>query len=221
MYQFFIAIGLILGVVVDDGSHTRTDTGSFRIPMAIQLVFPMILVPTLLFLAPESPRWLLGRGKVDPAKKALGRLYGKRVDNNKLDEQLSAMQNSVSQEQAQESSWRSIFSWGPEGRKAYLACGMQGLSMCQIREPLSLTLKSSLVTSIRHQLHRQLRCSILCRRWNRQPVLDQHWPLPHHAARHLHQPIWYRKVWTSTNDVTFRLTRCSCTASHGRVCTCA
>jgi MFS transporter, SP family, sugar:H+ symporter len=128
MYQFFIAIGLILGVVVDDGSHKRTDTGSFRIPMAIQLVFPMILVPTLLFLAPESPRWLLGKGKVDPAKKALGRLYGKHVDNNKLDEQLSAMQNSVSQEQAQESSWRSIFSWGPEGRKAYLACSMQAWS---------------------------------------------------------------------------------------------
>lgn len=127
MYQFFIAIGLVLGVCVDYGTHTRTDTGSFRIPMAMQLLIPLILIPSLLFLAPESPRWLAVKGQINRARHSLGQLYGK-ADADELDRNLAAIQYSVSQEVSQSSGWKAIFSWGPEGRKAYLACAMQAWS---------------------------------------------------------------------------------------------
>jgi hypothetical protein len=35
-----------------------------------------------LFFIPESPRWYVARGKIDQAKKALGRLNGKVKDYN-------------------------------------------------------------------------------------------------------------------------------------------
>jgi SP family sugar:H+ symporter-like MFS transporter len=56
MYQYIIGLGLILGVIVDNSTKGRSDTGAYRIPMAVQLLFPIILVSGLLMFAPESPR---------------------------------------------------------------------------------------------------------------------------------------------------------------------
>ena len=56
MYQYVIGLGLILGVIVDNSKKDRKDTGAFRIPMAAQLIFPIILICGLLLFAPESPR---------------------------------------------------------------------------------------------------------------------------------------------------------------------
>lgn len=54
-YQFCITIGLLLAAVVDNATKDRMDSGSYRIPMAIQWIFASILGLEL-FLLPESPR---------------------------------------------------------------------------------------------------------------------------------------------------------------------
>jgi MFS family permease len=51
-YQFCITIGLLLAAVIDNSTMNRLDSGSYRIPIAIQFAWALIL-GTGLFLLPE------------------------------------------------------------------------------------------------------------------------------------------------------------------------
>lgn len=126
LYQQCIGLGLLLGIIVDYSTKNRADYGSFRIPMTVQLIFPIILVPTLLFLAPESPRWLVEKGKHAQARAALARLNNNNPDS--VNREMSAIQSAVGlEERDKTASWLDLFKWGPEGRKAYLGFALQAL----------------------------------------------------------------------------------------------
>lgn len=51
----------------------------WRFPLALQLIFPIIVVSVLPFL-PESPRWLLLQDRHEEALNVIARLMGKNVD---------------------------------------------------------------------------------------------------------------------------------------------
>ena len=125
MYQFNIGIGLILGVCVDYATKDRTDTGAFRIPMAVQYIFPIILSSGLLLFCPESPRWLAAKNRTEDCAKALRRLKGPSANVQKDVEVIvqTLHQESLADEG---SSWMSIFRSRVELRKAYLGCALQG-----------------------------------------------------------------------------------------------
>lgn len=72
-YQFCITIGLLLASCVDYGTQNRMDTGSYRIPIAIQMAWALILAGGLFFL-PESPRYYVKKGNLEMASKVLMRL---------------------------------------------------------------------------------------------------------------------------------------------------
>lgn len=72
-YQLAITIGLLLAAIVDYATKDRQDTGSYRIPIAVQFAWAIILVAGLLVL-PETPRYLIKKGKPDQAAKSLSRL---------------------------------------------------------------------------------------------------------------------------------------------------
>lgn len=57
----------------------RTDSRT-RIPIALQWMFPTPLA-ILLFIAPESPWWLVRKGRLAQAEKAVKRLAGKSNEN--------------------------------------------------------------------------------------------------------------------------------------------
>lgn len=126
MYQFNVGIGLLLGVIVDNATKDRNDSGSYRIPMAVQLIFPIVLVPGLVFLTPESPRWLLTKGRVEEARVSLQRLHGNRPEL--IEEDIEYIVRTIEEEQRHDSSWRELLTWGPEGRKAYIGMALQGNS---------------------------------------------------------------------------------------------
>ncbi|EEA26287.1 sugar transporter, putative [Talaromyces marneffei ATCC 18224] len=123
MYQFNVGIGLLLGVIVDNATKDRNDSGSYRIPMAVQLIFPIVLVPGLVFLTPESPRWLLTKGRVEEARVSLQRLHGNRPEL--IEEDIEYIVRTIEEEQRHDSSWRELLTWGPEGRKAYIGMALQ------------------------------------------------------------------------------------------------
>jgi SP family sugar:H+ symporter-like MFS transporter len=119
-------MGLLLGIIVDQQTSTRRDTGAYRIPMAVQFVFPIILVPGLLLFAPESPRWLLEKNKDAKATRALRKLIGPNHEDEIILE-TESIQQTIETYEYGSSSWESVFKWGPEGRKAYLGASLQGM----------------------------------------------------------------------------------------------
>ena len=76
-YQLAITLGLFIAAIVNNGTKDRNDSGSYRIPVAIQFAWAIILVGGLLML-PETPRWLIMKGKQDKAARAFSRL--RRLD---------------------------------------------------------------------------------------------------------------------------------------------
>lgn len=74
-------IGQLIGIGVIMGMLDRDDEWAYRIPYALQWMWPLPLIAGIAF-APESPWWLVRRGRIDDAKHALLRLTSKRVQND-------------------------------------------------------------------------------------------------------------------------------------------
>jgi sugar porter (SP) family MFS transporter len=87
-YQFCITIGLLLASCVDYATESRTDTGSYRIPISIQFAWGLILGTGLFFL-PESPRYLVKRNEPEKARTVLARLRGQPSDSEYIESELA------------------------------------------------------------------------------------------------------------------------------------
>ncbi|WWC60650.1 uncharacterized protein I303_103224 [Kwoniella dejecticola CBS 10117] len=122
-WQLMLAIGQVIGACVGLGSHTRSDTSSWRIPIAINLVW-VVLLFGVLFIVPESPRWLLYRGKEAKAERALKKIHaGSEYQDSLVQEQLAII-NKSREEEAQASSSKSRWSdlWrNPVERRKFIA----------------------------------------------------------------------------------------------------
>ncbi|KIW20214.1 hypothetical protein PV08_00789 [Exophiala spinifera] len=71
--NFCWGLGQTVGIGVIRSLVDRQDQWSYRIPYALQWMWPVPLFIGILF-APESPWWLVRKGRVDDAKKSLLRL---------------------------------------------------------------------------------------------------------------------------------------------------
>jgi SP family sugar:H+ symporter-like MFS transporter len=87
-YQLAITIGLLLAAIVDNSTKHRNDTGSYRIPIAIQFAWAIILFVGCIFL-PETPRYLIKKGRPDRAAKSLSQLRRLDVEHPALLEELA------------------------------------------------------------------------------------------------------------------------------------
>lgn len=70
-------MGQLIGSGVLRSVVTRTDQWAYRIPFAVQWIWPVPIIIGVLF-APESPWWLVRRGRTEDAKKALLSLTSKK-----------------------------------------------------------------------------------------------------------------------------------------------
>jgi hypothetical protein len=76
-----------LAAVVDNSSHERDDTGSYRIPIAVQFAWAIVLIVGM-FLLPETPRYLIRSDKPDQAAVSLGMLRSLPADHPAVQEEL-------------------------------------------------------------------------------------------------------------------------------------
>ena len=87
-YQLAITIGLLLAAIVNNSTGGRDDTGSYRIPVAVQFAWAIVLIVGMLVL-PETPRFHVKKGRNEKAAKSLSRLRRLDVDHPALVEELS------------------------------------------------------------------------------------------------------------------------------------
>ncbi|KAK3683118.1 hypothetical protein LTR37_020556 [Vermiconidia calcicola] len=129
-YQFAITIGIMLASCVGYATHKRTDTGAFRIPIAVQFLWALILAGGLCLL-PESPRYYVKKGRLDLAIRALSRVRGQPMDSDWLQDELAEIQaNYEYEQQVGEVGWLGCFSGGITNRnsnirKVFIGTGLQ------------------------------------------------------------------------------------------------
>ncbi|KAF9498653.1 general substrate transporter [Pleurotus eryngii] len=83
LYNTFYYTGSILctGITIATG---RTDgTASWRVPLGIQIA-PAVILTTMSFVLPESPRWLISQGRNDEARRILAKYHGNGDPNAPL-----------------------------------------------------------------------------------------------------------------------------------------
>jgi SP family sugar:H+ symporter-like MFS transporter len=126
-YQLAITIGLLLASVVDNACKDKTNSASYRIPIAIQFAWAIILGTGLIFL-PETPRYLIKIGKDEKAAKSLSRLRRLHIDNPYLIDELAEIKANYEHELSMgESSYRQFLTWHTLGKRLMTGCLLQSL----------------------------------------------------------------------------------------------
>ncbi|CAK5274826.1 unnamed protein product [Mycena citricolor] len=70
LYQFAITIGALLAAIVSNATKNRADHNAWRIPIALQFAWALILSGGMAML-PESPRYLMYKNRVPEARKSM------------------------------------------------------------------------------------------------------------------------------------------------------
>jgi len=134
-YQFCITIGILLANCVVYATQNRLDTGSYRIPIAVQFLWAIILGTGLVFL-PESPRYFVAKGNIEKAAKALAKVRGQPIDSDYIQDELAEIianheyEMQVIPQTSYLGSWANCFKGGiADGssnlRRTLLGIGMQ------------------------------------------------------------------------------------------------
>merc|ERR1711964_61858 len=74
-YQLFITIGILLANLINFGTESISNTGSWRIPIGISFAWALILAFGIL-LFPETPRFDFRNGNIDKARKNIAKFHG-------------------------------------------------------------------------------------------------------------------------------------------------
>lgn len=127
-YQFAITIGLLLAAIVNQASHNRKDSGSYRIPIAVQFLWSLILGIGMFFL-PETPRFWVSKDDYEKAKKSLVSLRKLPIDHPDLIEEFEDIRAAHEFEMSVgKATWGNVFS--PKNRqlsRLFMGVTIQGL----------------------------------------------------------------------------------------------
>src|ERR1700724_1498243 len=91
LYAMVIVIAVTLSTVITRFTNTYTNRLCYQIPLAVMMVMPAIMFVLVQF-CPESPRWLIARGRDEQAKQALNRLRGSAYSRVEIAEEFAGMQ---------------------------------------------------------------------------------------------------------------------------------
>lgn len=83
-----ITIGILLATCVVYATQNRLDSGLYRIQIAIQFAWAIIIATGLFFL-PESPRYFVKKGRLEQAAKALSSVRGQPIDSEYIQDELA------------------------------------------------------------------------------------------------------------------------------------
>jgi len=138
-YQFCITVGILLASIVVYATEKREDTGQYRIPIALQLAWGIILA-TGLFLLPESPRYFVKRGMLERARRSLSILRGQPENSDYVEFELAEIvanaeyERSITPSDSYFSSWANCFSGSLWKSKSNLRRTILGTSIQMMQQ---------------------------------------------------------------------------------------
>ncbi|KXS18310.1 general substrate transporter [Gonapodya prolifera JEL478] len=97
MQQLMITIGIMLANIINailTSVIANDENRLWRLAMGIQLI-PAVILLGLFFILPESPRFLISRGKVDEASAIVARLNGESKDGQVVQTLVTEIQESI------------------------------------------------------------------------------------------------------------------------------
>jgi SP family general alpha glucoside:H+ symporter-like MFS transporter len=94
------AFGQLLAAGVLQGFAEGTDERAYRIPFAIQWIFPLPIF-AIIWFCPESPWWLVRKGRMDEARRAIRNLTSKNSPTS-ADETIALIQHTIRIEEESE-----------------------------------------------------------------------------------------------------------------------
>jgi SP family sugar:H+ symporter-like MFS transporter len=111
-YQLFITIGILIAYLINFGTETISNTASWRIPMGIGYLFPMVLGFGIL-LFPETPRFHYSIGKIDHARTSIAKFHGVGENHKVVHQQMAELQEKLeAEESGGDHPWYEVFT-GP------------------------------------------------------------------------------------------------------------
>lgn len=115
-----------MAAIVNNATKDRYDSGSYRIPVAVQFAWAIILVVGMLIL-PETPRFLIKKDKHEAATKSLARLRRLDINHPALVEELAEIQANHEYEMSVgQASFLEILR-GTLGKRLATGCAVQAL----------------------------------------------------------------------------------------------
>ncbi|RDL31906.1 General substrate transporter [Venustampulla echinocandica] len=126
-YQLAITIGLLLASIVNNATKNRADTGSYRIPVAVQFAWAIILVGGMLFL-PETPRYLIKCGQPEKAAESLGRLRRLDVSHVAIQQELNEIDANLRYELSLGKATYIDSFKGTDGKRLATGCALTALA---------------------------------------------------------------------------------------------
>ena len=118
-----------IGTSITLGCSKFNDDLQWRVPLVIQL-FPCVVMVSLLWILPESPRWLLIRNKKNKARESLRRYMGHNLDpeDNGVINELNSIEGSIIEERSSKTSFTDILFFRDRYKtmkRLLLGCGLQ------------------------------------------------------------------------------------------------
>ncbi|KAK1070697.1 hypothetical protein LTR12_000085 [Friedmanniomyces endolithicus] len=121
MLQMFWAIGSIIVGGVTFRYNTITTEEAYKIPIALQWLFPTPLA-ILVFCAPESPWWLVRKGRLEQAARSVERLGRKSQVN--ASESVAMMRRVIEMEKTVKAPSHLELFKGTDLRRTLIVCGV-------------------------------------------------------------------------------------------------
>lgn len=103
LFSEWVTIGSIVGAAVTNVTSKMLSKGSYQIPLGIQFIVPALLAVGLFFV-PESPRYLVNKGKLEEGRKALEVLRSDSLSEEQFELEWVEMVKGIEEEKKSASS---------------------------------------------------------------------------------------------------------------------
>ncbi|GAA94684.1 uncharacterized protein L969DRAFT_87595 [Mixia osmundae IAM 14324] len=118
MFQLFVTLGILIAYCICIGTRDIAGAGSWRTPIAIGFLPPIVMMAGVIFILPESPRWLMAHDRSQEAAQAVARIAVMPADSPYVLREVESIASAARAEKMRsKATWSDAFR--PAGKTRY------------------------------------------------------------------------------------------------------